>query len=646
MTFPQQNLITADYPGSRKAQSFTPSIIVPDELIIPVRRFGIVPDPGVDNTQAFNDLATWIMQGNTGFNPYNRQLVLFFEPGEYLIDGVVFNLVYKGVAGTTYTPRFTLKGSGAEVTVIKNKSNASSPVLFTILAGVIAQVNLEDLTIRASSSIRQDALAIVATRRTLDNVGGITDSSFNRITIWSPLGDALVTVGGQDALGPNQGIGITNSIISSTAGTSWKSYGQLGQVASRLVAYSSQNAAASYNPQIILAADNRQTIAPSAVDTVNNYFTMSNQDLPIGTPVRIIGANLPSGLSTGVTYYLRKLGLDGNTIFYLDKYALYTTPANLISDTRIALGTTGTLGNWYICPLYATSVTQDTINFEFPHNLCDGGEVNFIGGSLPTGVALATSYFVIRKSATSIGLASTKNNAFAGTAISFSGGTVTAFGLHKVTNTTGAYSVKFDTSSVENAILGLYVSFCNDIQCTFHIETLKNSIYVHHSNLAIIGGHYADPASDSGKGCVLAITGGTSRVSIDGSPSLLGVWDNILYNNFGGLLIKNSFVNNGASISTPKSIGTTVNYAAADTLDVAYYDWLFVSASATVINTITSKHGPKTQIKIMAFGGTVTLGSAGNIKFNGASIIIPDKGVVILELVDTVAVWAVVGKSF
>jgi hypothetical protein len=430
------------------------------------------------------------------------------------------------------------------------------------------------------------------------------------------------------------------------AGTSLKSYGQFGQVNIINGEYSPIFANSSC-PSMMFTGDYRQTQAPTAVDTGLNFVT-SGQELSTGLPVRIIGTNLPSGLSTGATYFVRRYDMGGSG--GADRLSLHTTRANVSSNTRIALGSTGTLGNWFVCPLYVTSVGVNVLNFDLPHHLVDGELVTVVGTSLPSGLVAATNYYVIRITARQIRLSASRANAFAGIAITFSGGTVTLFGLSAAGNSSlSSYSVNLSNVTIQNTISALYVVNCQDIQANLHIENVKNSIYCRDSHLAINGGLYANPANDGGAGVLLYAIGINSRISVNNNPCVQGTVDKLISSVSGPVYSQASggFVRSSTSRTTGQTSGLAQQFGVSATVDIGAADFCFFNTSATTITNLSTKHGPRTQIKIVAWSGSIVFGTGGNLllPITTPTVVLPQNACAVFELIDTIGTWVLVSKS-
>jgi hypothetical protein len=613
------------------------------ENFVRAERFGILPT-NADNAPGFALFAAWLMgAGNADFS-FNRSVALELGPGDYYVDGAQVDATFRG-AGFTYTPRFQIRGAGRDVTRIISKSDSTAPVVLQILAGYIAHNMVADLSIVTRTDIRQDALSIVATRRTLDNTGGITKAAFQRFSARSHYGDALVLVGGSDDfLAPNQFLELQECSLIADRGASFKSLGQLGQVrfaGGDVGAYSKDTAAAASTQ---ISPDNRAAVQASAVDTTNEFIT-SPLDVATGTPVRFIGTNLPGGLSTGTTYYVRRYapGSDSDGL----RFTVHTSQANVASDTRVNLTSAGTVADWRMAPLYVTSVGTSVLNFEFPHNFPDHKKVQLVGASLPTGLSAGVDYWVIRRSAVQIALASSLANAQAGTAITFSGGTVTLFALTVPESAVGAATVIMDGTSVEGCLQGVYVSRSNNVIMTLHCEENKQSVYVYQADVRILGGLYSNAGDDGGAGVVVSGVGFNTSIVVEGCPIYKGTIDKLVHS-ANAAVRGGGWIKEGTSHTTAQSSGIALQISAAATLDIAGHDFLFVNTSATTIQNISSRHGPRAQIKLMAWSGSIVLGSSGNIRLPAASatLTVPENGVVTLELLDTVGTWVLVARSF
>lgn len=613
-----------------------------DQLVIPASFFNIL-STNTNNTEGFTTLAAWIKSASSGYGATTKKIVVEFPAGIFLVDGAKLDLTYRGTGA--YTPRVTLRGAGKNVTIIKSTSTSTESAVLELAAGYVENLLIEDLSIETRNDIIQDGLHVYSTRRTLDNAGGVTDLSVNRLSIRSYLGDCAVFSSGDDYISGNKFLKLEMCTFHSDTRSAIRTYGQFSQVSVINGNYRS-NSNTSSSPTIQLCSDLRITISPTAVDTTNNFFTAETLEIPTGTPVRIIGTNLPAGLQTGVTYFVRRYDMSGSG--NANRMTLHSSRANVASDTRISLISTGTLGDWFLCPLYISSVGTNNLNFEYPHHLVDGSEITIIGSQLPSGLYTSTSYYVIRLSATSIALASSKAHALAGTSIFFSGGNVAFFGLSSVYNSKlGALSTNFNNVTINDTISALYLSVANNIRANLHIENAKNSIYCYQSQLCIDGGLYLNAAVDNGNGVLLYAHGLNSKISIIGSPLLSGTVNKIISCSLASIVSSSAgtFITNNAAKTTSQTTGIIPQLSASSTLDVGGYDFCSVSSSLTSITTINSQHGPKAKLTLMASGGNITFASGGNLLLPTSTITVSQNSLVTFELVDTIGTWLMVARS-
>ena len=133
---------------------------------------------------------------------------------------------------------------------------------------------------------------------------------------------------------------------------------------------------------------------------------------------------LSPGLSTGDTMYVK------NSVTGLDEYFSITTNAN------------GTTSNFGVCSTVSGSVTVSTgvISFSGGHTFYTGEEVVYKsgGGTAIGGLTTGTTYYAIRNSATSLSLATTRENAYNATKLTLSSA---GTGTHHF------YRTNLDTSS-------------------------------------------------------------------------------------------------------------------------------------------------------------------------------------------------------
>jgi hypothetical protein len=563
-----------------------------------------------------------------------------------LASVIILDLVQRTGDTGDLTPSVTFIGAGRRKSVLASTPTSTEKCFFQVNAGYSAGSTFKDFSIESRTDVYQDGLGIISYRRDIDATGGTTLWRFSDFSVTSSYGDAVVMVGGDNALAPNQFLEFDSAFFTSKRRSSLRVYGQFGQVRLNNGAYSGVTANSSA-PLILLSRDNRRTEAITAASTVNNTVTQTATDWNTGLPVRIIGTGLPTGLSSGVTYYVRKYGLSAGGPY--TAYSLHATTDAVANNTPIVLGTTGTLSSYYVSPIYAVSTGTNSFITEFPHNLATGAVLSVVGTSLPTGLATATDYFVIRVGVLEYKLATTYANALTGTAIAFSGGTLSAFGFSTGTTsqTSGGYSVDFNMPSTETGICGVYLNAYDDVQLRLHVEDTKNAMYLHNSQATVRGGHFANAGNDSGNGCVLCVTNTNSRVVIEGAPFLSGTNDKILSVSGAAVYVPSSsgFCTASAGTTTSPSSGLLTQMAAATTINVGGSDFVFINTSATPITTINSKLGPRSVLKIMAWSGSIVLQNGGNILLPNSPLTLPQNAVATLELVDTVGTWVLTGLS-
>lgn len=644
---------TFDYPGGMTRVSATTAAVTyavddsqelvatPDELRVGGEQFGfstLLPD----NSQAFTRLNEWVLQSSEGINAPSRKVVIELPAGIFYVRGGKIDLTWRGDG--TFTPRFTFRGAGKGVTILRATPDSTAPAVLEIAAGFSANVTWEDMTIEPRAGIWQDACHIYATRRTLDSTGGVTDWTFRRLGVNVPNGDGFVFVGGDDFLGPNQFMLFEMCTWIADVGSAIKTFGQFGQANFVNGEYAASVLGTSAAPSMVFTQDYRATVAPTGVNTGTNIFTAGALEITSGTPVRIIGTGLPSGYALNTTYFFRRQGI-ASGVFGLG--SLHATRAAVASDTRVPAGTTGTLGNWFITPFYVMEVADNALRFEFPHHMTDAGVLRFVGTGLPAGFSTGTDYFVIRLDAYRVRLASTKNNALAGTFLPLAGGTLTTFGMSAV----GAnlpYSVHMSCTSVQNSLQGIYVGGGQNFQLNLHIENIKNTLYLYQSQATLQGGIFANPADDSGNGALAVAVGGNARFQVDGSPFLSGTVDRLVVASESPgtyLSPRGTFVNVGASTTTgPQSVNLWGTIAVAATIDTFALDRLNVNTSATQITNISSRLGPGAEVKLRATGGSIVFATGGGLVLPASPYTLPQDAVATFERLESGA-WILTAVS-
>ena len=143
----------------------------------------------------------------------------------------------------------------------------------------------------------------------------------------------------------------------------------------------------------------------------------------------------------------------------------------------------------------SVSVTDNTITTTTVHGLKTGDTVVLTtAGTLPTGLSTATAYYVIKTSSTVFKLATSRANAFAGTAIDITGttgATTVAHVAHKgifgainllaqgtvipdgavITRTFYQVLTTFESTTTDNATIALSLNAANDITTATAIKT-------------------------------------------------------------------------------------------------------------------------------------------------------------------------------
>jgi hypothetical protein len=636
--------------GLTLAETTSLQASVSAKVVISAKEFGISTS-SANNATALAAIATAIVAASTNGFDANATAIIEFPPGVFLVDGAIMDLTYRGTG--IYTPHLIFRGAGQGVTIFRSTSTSTAAAVIEVRSGFAAYCVFEDFSIDPRTDIEQDIMHVIATRRSLDSTGGLSYATFTRIEGRSRKGEGIVFVGGDDYQSPNQFLRFEMCHIDSDMRAALRTMGQFGQATISGGEYSS-NISLSSCPAIQLTQDLRQCV--TAVADITNNFVTSSLEVPSGTPVRIVGTSLPSGLSTGVTYYVRRYDVAQATND-ATRLSIHSSRANLTSNTRVVLGTVGGTGTWYLSPIYPISVGTNTFNFELPHHMVDGILVTLIGTNLPTGLATATSYYVIRIDARTIKLAISRVNAIAGIAITFSGGTVTTFGISG--NGFGAlspYSVILQNVSSQNSIQALYLCGASDVKVGLHVENCKSSIYAYQSQLTIDGGAYANAADavrfDGTTGIWLAAVGFNTRVSICGQPILSGITDKIVASNNASVYsaAAGGLATVGATTSAAKSTGIVQQVGqVGSVLDVGACDFCIVNTSTTPITTISSKLGPRSQIRLVAWGGSIIFSDGGNVYVPGTlnpnTMTFPKGYCVTLEMVDLANTWVIVSSS-
>lgn len=163
-----------------------------------------------------------------------------------------------------------------------------------------------------------------------------------------------------------------------------------------------------FSEEFTINGDN--STAFTSVSQLSDVLLLSNAFLPpTGTPVTLTGGSLPSPLTTGVVYYVIKMGTSGN------KFRLATNPSNSSLGISINItGTgTGTLINHNTNVSYTSFSTQTIyqLNAVSTSDIPTGSVVSLsTTGTLPAPLATSTLYYVININDTVFELASSIEN--------------------------------------------------------------------------------------------------------------------------------------------------------------------------------------------------------------------------------------------
>lgn len=148
--------------------------------------------------------------------------------------------------------------------------------------------------------------------------------------------------------------------------------------------------------------------------------------------------------------------------------------ATLVMDDSLGVGRklylySANVGTWVAQGVAATVFTADNTTDKLTaanHHLQTGTPVQLTAGtSLPTGLALATTYWAIYVNANTFQLATTRANAFAGTAINFTTngvGTLTATTVAVATAGSGSIFVPANTQLVVDGVDGPALAVIED----------------------------------------------------------------------------------------------------------------------------------------------------------------------------------------
>lgn len=613
--------------------------------------------PGVDNTAAWAAFATWLA-GLVQGERYSLQL----GPGTYYADSIE---LLKPINGGT-AAAVEICGAGMYDTILIPNSSAA-PVFFTIDAAYMLDVKLRSFGISGigSTNPNQDGLAVVAMPRSFDNTGGMTFGEFSRLRIENFDGRQMWMRGSQQAAGPlgsllpNQFLTFDDVFFKKHVGVpSFESGGQFGQVKFKMGSLGGDSTATG-GPVAIFADEPRAVVLqPVSVELATDDVSASTHVYYAPcTEFRIVGSNLPTGLSKGVTYFIDTVARGGSSPDG-SKFSLHTSRLNAAAGTKFNFTNAGTPANWMLVPLWAIALSSSEFTTEFSHRLLTGDKLRFRGSSLPSGaIGTTTDWYVIRTGHRSLKLASSVANALAGTVAVMSAGTLSEYGFvlndGTASGLSGAYSVDLDGTSVEGSQLAVFLLRARDIRLRLHVEETRRAIEVCDSTVTVVGGLYANAAGASGNGVWIAGIGSNSVIAITGMPYLNGQLDK-LYTAIGAdVRVSEEGLAFAGTPPAVQSTGMTLQQSVSfNAIDIFGRTRIFVNASASSIKNITSKHGVGARISILAFGGSITLDSSGTgvgtIRLPTSmspTVLIPDSAVAVLEMWDTVGTWILVSKS-
>ena len=142
-----------------------------------------------------------------------------------------------------------------------------------------------------------------------------------------------------------------------------------------------------------------------------NAFYKSAHGLSTGDGPAQLTGTLPSGLSTGTNYWIRKV----NT----DVFQFATSLANATASTPTIVQPTSTTTSQGSLTIPKINITNDTMQSSSAHGLTSGaGPVRFQStGTLPGGIVAGTDYWYSVVDSTTVKLATSRANAIAGTPV-------------------------------------------------------------------------------------------------------------------------------------------------------------------------------------------------------------------------------------
>ena len=182
-----------------------------------------------------------------------------------------------------------------------------------------------------------------------------------------------------------------------------------------------------------------------------------------------------------------------------------------------------------------------------------------------------------------------------------------------------------------------------------HVEYIATMYKIYHAYVTIEASTYQDCGVDSGNGLWLPSFGPSSRVAVRGQQLFTISPDKLYTGSDAPLDLDGAYIALTENDNPPsthssgmwKQIGESGN-----AIDVGAYNRIFCNASANTITTLTTKHSIGKQFCVEAFGGTLTFGTGGNILLANSPLIVPEKGIVTFERIDTIGTHAVVAKSW
>lgn len=148
----------------------------------------------------------------------------------------------------------------------------------------------------------------------------------------------------------------------------------------------------------------------SNVNVATDAITAASHGLATGDRIRFSATDLPNGLSAGTDYYA--IVDDANTI------RVATSRANALADTDIDITLQGS--NNLSITKYVGSFNSGTDTILSPgHGLISGQRVSFTGAGVPTGLSADTDYYAIITDSGAFKVATSFENALAGTSVNF-----------------------------------------------------------------------------------------------------------------------------------------------------------------------------------------------------------------------------------